>query len=45
MSMGGAETLAPPIFSGRAFANMSGAMLEEIVYDHLRVTNRDGDFS
>ena len=43
--MGGAETLAPPIFSARAFANMPGALLEEIVYDHLRVTNRDGDFS
>jgi hypothetical protein len=45
MSMGGAEPLAPPIFSGEAFADMPLALLAEIEYHLPQVTDSDKDFS
>ena len=37
MSMGGAETLAPPIFFlDKEFANMPDTLLTDFVYDHLQ---------
>ena len=41
--MGGAELLAPPIFSGERFASMPLTLLAEIVYDLLKVTDSDKD--
>ena len=43
MSMGGAELLAPPIFSGEGFASMPLTLLAKIVYDLLEVTDSDKD--
>jgi hypothetical protein len=43
MSMGGAELLAPPIFTGGAFASMPLTLLAKMVYDLQKVTDSDKD--